>query len=89
MGANCVAEAGFLPACDMTFGATLVGALAHLGEGSAGLRILDVSDLTRVREVGYFDTPGAAYDVAVSGPWDTPWACPFCGRASPQEHGEP
>jgi hypothetical protein len=33
----------------------------------AGLRVIDVSNPSNPREVGFFDTPGYAYGVYVSG----------------------
>jgi hypothetical protein len=35
--------------------------------GYAGLRVIDVSNPSNPREVGYFDTPGYAQGVYVSG----------------------
>ena len=40
---------------------------AYLAAGAAGLRVLDVSDVQAPREIGYFDTPGNAEDVALAG----------------------
>ena len=39
--------------------------LALLADGGAGLRVIDISDPTSPVEVGFYDTPGFAADVAV------------------------
>jgi hypothetical protein len=38
-----------------------------VADGLAGLRVIDVSNPANLREVGFFDTPGVAYGVYVSG----------------------
>jgi len=45
----------------------VVGRMAYIADGSGGLRIVDVSDLTSPSEVGAYDTSEAACDVAVVG----------------------
>ncbi len=45
----------------------LVGDLAYVADGLAGLRIVDVSDRSALSELGAFDTPGFAADVDVAG----------------------
>jgi hypothetical protein len=45
----------------------VAGNHAFLADGGAGLRVVDVSDPTEPREVGFYDTPGSACGVAVSG----------------------
>jgi hypothetical protein len=45
----------------------LVGSLAYVAAGSAGLQIVDVSSPTAPRIVGATDTPGNAHAVAVGG----------------------
>ena len=45
----------------------VAGNYAYVADGSAGLRIIDVSLPSAPAEVGFYDTPGAAYDVAVAG----------------------
>ena len=46
---------------------TVVGDYAYCTTGYSGLRIVDISDSTSPWEVGYYDTPGSAERVAVSG----------------------
>lgn len=46
---------------------TLAGSLAFLADGSAGLKILDISHLPQVTVLGALDTPGTALDVAYDG----------------------
>jgi hypothetical protein len=38
-----------------------------VADREAGLRVVDVSDPAQPVEVGFYDTPGHAYDVAVTG----------------------
>ncbi len=40
--------------------------LAYIANGSAGLRVLDVSDPVNPTEIAFYDTPGYAQDVFVS-----------------------
>jgi hypothetical protein len=40
---------------------------AYLAAGTAGLRVVDVSDPRAPREVGFYDTPGRAANLALSG----------------------
>jgi len=44
----------------------VVGGYAYVADGR-GLRVVDISDPTNPAEVGFYDTPGYAYDVAVAG----------------------
>jgi hypothetical protein len=46
---------------------TLAGSLAFLADGSAGLKVLDISHLPQVTVLGALDTPGTALDVAYDG----------------------
>ncbi len=41
--------------------------MLYIAEGRIGLRILDVSDPSNPQQVGFYDTPGSAMDVFVSG----------------------
>ena len=45
----------------------VVGNLAFVADGAAGLRVLDVSDPASPSEIGALDTPGLATDVEVVG----------------------
>ena len=45
----------------------VVGSLAYVADGNAGLQILDVSDPTAPREIGFYDTPGRTDSLAVVG----------------------
>jgi len=49
------------------FGVAVVGSYAYLASGTNGLHVVDVSDPTRPRRVGGYDTKGKAWRVAVSG----------------------
>ena len=49
------------------FGVAVVGSYAYLASGTNGLHVVDVSDPTRPRRVGGYDTPGSAWAVAVTG----------------------
>ncbi len=44
----------------------VVGELVYVATGTTGLHIVDVSDPTSPRDIGYLDTPGQAMDVAVA-----------------------
>ena len=48
-------------------GITLYDQYALVADLHKGLRIIDVSDPSHMREVSFIDTPGQAHDVAVSG----------------------
>jgi hypothetical protein len=50
-----------------TYGVAVFEPYLYVADGSAGLRIADVSDPTAPVEVGYCPTPDNAYGVAVSG----------------------
>ena len=39
----------------------------YIADAHAGLRVIDISNPSNPVEVGYYDTPGYAWDVAVSG----------------------
>ena len=45
----------------------VVGEIAYVADGQAGLRIIDISNPEEPTEVGFFDTPGTALHVAISG----------------------
>ena len=45
----------------------MAGNYAYVAAYGAGLRIINVSDPAHPTEVGSYDTPGSAQDVAVSG----------------------
>jgi hypothetical protein len=45
----------------------VAGAYAYVAAGSSGLRVIDVSDPAAPVEVGFYDTPGEAWGVAVAG----------------------
>ncbi|MFQ5906824.1 MAG: T9SS type A sorting domain-containing protein, partial [bacterium] len=40
---------------------------AYIADGASGLRMIDISESTNPHEVGYYDTPGYAQSVHVSG----------------------
>ncbi len=40
---------------------------AYLADVGEGLRIFDISDPTNPQEIGFYDTPGHAQDIALSG----------------------
>jgi hypothetical protein len=40
---------------------------AYVAAGDGGLRVIDISDPASPREVGYYDTPGWAQEVALGG----------------------
>jgi len=44
----------------------LVGSLAYVADGYAGLRIIDVSNPSNPVEIGYYDSPGITYDVEIN-----------------------
>ncbi|MFN2245107.1 MAG: LVIVD repeat-containing protein, partial [Anaerolineae bacterium] len=46
---------------------TVDGGLAYVAAGDAGLRVVDVSDPAAPVEIGFLDTAGYAWDVAVAG----------------------
>lgn len=52
---------------DSVFAVAVAGDLAFLACGSAGLRILDITDPGNPSLTGTYDTPGEAYGVAVAG----------------------
>jgi hypothetical protein len=45
----------------------VVGDLVYVAAKKAGVRVLDVSDPTRPREVGFYETPLPAWDLAAAG----------------------
>jgi hypothetical protein len=57
----------------------VVGSHAYVAAGDSGLRIVDISDPSRPRQVGAVDLPAWARDVAVSGTY----ACLATGRPVP------
>jgi hypothetical protein len=56
---------GILP--DVVQGVAVSAAYAYVADYYAGLRVIDVSNPSSPREVGFYDTSGTAYGVAVSG----------------------
>jgi hypothetical protein len=48
-------------------GVAIDGDLAVVADGSAGLRCIDITDLSGVTSLGSYDTPGQAWGVAVAG----------------------
>jgi hypothetical protein len=49
------------------YGVAVSGAYAYVADYNAGLRVIDVSNPSSPREVGFYDTPYYASGVAVSG----------------------
>jgi len=43
------------------------GSYAYVADGDSGLQVIDISNPSSPNRVGYYDTPGSAYDVAVKG----------------------
>lgn len=62
-----VHEVGLFDTPGSASGVCVSGPLAYVADGSAGLRILDVSDPAAPVEVGQFDTQGIASSVALGG----------------------
>jgi hypothetical protein len=60
-------EVGFCDTPSFAWGIELSGSLAYLGNGYAGVRVIDVSSPTVPSEVGYYVTPTYAYAAAPSG----------------------
>jgi len=52
---------------DFVKGVTISGTLAYVAAGSAGLRVVNVSDPAHPAEIGAWDSPGYAEGVAVDG----------------------
>ena len=48
-------------------GTTLAGDTLYMADAFSGLRMLDVSDPAAPAKVGYYDTPGFAFGVALDG----------------------
>ena len=46
---------------------TVSGSHAYIANDTSGLRIIDVSDINNIQEVGYYDTPGCSRGIFVSG----------------------
>jgi len=56
-----------LPLPDIVHDVAVVGSYAYVADGSAGLRVVDISTPVNPAEVGFYDTPGGANGVAVAG----------------------
>ena len=59
-------EVGSFDTPSLVLGMAVSGSLALVSDWSAGLRVIDISDLSSPTEVGFLDTVGTAQDVAVS-----------------------
>jgi hypothetical protein len=53
---------------ESAFAVELQGNLAYVAT-DAGLSVLDIADATHIEQIGSFDTPGRAVDVAIVGDW--------------------
>jgi VCBS repeat-containing protein len=58
-------QTGVFP--ELVQGVAVAGSYAYVADGDSGLRIIDASNQNTPIEVGFYDTPGRAYDVAVAG----------------------
>jgi hypothetical protein len=58
-------EVGFYTGLESVTDVAVIGNQAFLAAGGQGLRVLNVADLTRIRETDSLDTPGEARGVAV------------------------
>ncbi len=52
---------------DEVLGIGVRGSYAYVATGNEGLRVVDVSNPTSPAEVGFYNTPGYAWDVAIDG----------------------
>jgi len=60
-----VGQSAMLP--DVVLDVAVSGTLVYVADRDGGLRVIDASDPAHPRELGYYDTPGHADNVAASG----------------------